>query len=295
MAGMRAVPFSWCQRVAGGLALALLVACAAPPRQVAVAPTAQALAVAMNGHAVVLLGEVHDNAAQHRLRLAALQERFAQGWRPALAFEQFDADRQADLERARRERPHDADYLIDHAVADRRGWDWDYYRPFVQWALDEDLPIVAANLGRAQAMRVAREGYGAVFDAATQARLGLDHLDPALLAVQREDIEVGHCNTLPAKAIDPMVRAQIARDITLANALRPYVSRGVVLLTGNGHVRRDAGVPRWLSDLPAGTVTAIGLLEEDPDADPAALAAQFDAMTFTARAEREDPCATLKR
>lgn len=281
--------------VASMLAFALLAGCAAPPKQVVVAPTAQALAAAMNGHPVVLLGEVHDNIAQHRLRLAALQQRYAQGWRPALAFEQFDADRQTDIDRARQARPHDADYLIDQAVTDRRGWDWDSYRPFVQWALDEDLPIVAANLGRAQAMRVAREGYGAVFDATTQARLGLEHLDPALLAIQREDIETGHCHTLPAKTIDPMVRAQIARDITLAQALRPYVDRGVVLLTGNGHVRRDAGVPVWLRDLPPGAVTAIGVLEEDPEADPMVLAAQFDAVVFTVRAERDDPCATLKR
>ena len=37
-------------------------------------PTAAALAQAMSGHRVVLLGEVHDNAAQHALRIAALRQ-----------------------------------------------------------------------------------------------------------------------------------------------------------------------------------------------------------------------------
>jgi len=43
-----------------------------------------------------------------------------------------------------------------------------------------------------------------------------------------------------------MARAQIARDLAIAEAIRPYFARGVVLLTGNGHARRDIGVPFFL-------------------------------------------------
>lgn len=272
-------------------------ACAttAPPATLAATP--QALAGAMQGHAVVLLGEVHDNAVQHRLRLDALRLRIEQGWRPALAFEQFDADAQPRIERAREERPRDADHLID-AATDRRGWDWALYRPFVQLALDHELPIVAANLSRAQAMRVAREGYEAVFDAAARAASGLDQLDPAVVARQQADIERSHCQALPPDAVAPMARAQIARDLTLATAIRPYAARGVVLLTGNGHVRRDAGVPIWLRDLPAGALVSIGLVEvadaDDDAEDGAALAARYDVFAYTARQSRPDPCAGFK-
>jgi hypothetical protein len=41
-----------------------------------------------------LLGEVHDNAAQHALRLRAFEALLATGARPALAMEQFDRNRQ---------------------------------------------------------------------------------------------------------------------------------------------------------------------------------------------------------
>ncbi len=277
------------------ICLSTLDACAGPARVDGIPPKAEALAAAMTGHAVVLLGEVHDNAWQHRLRAEALRLRIAQGARPALAFEQFDVDRQADIDRARRERPRDADHLIALASPDKSGWDWALYRPFVQLALDHDLPIVAANLGRTQAMQVARAGFGALWDAPTQAALGLDRIAPEVLAAQRADIDAGHCGTLPATALDPMARAQIARDLTLARAIRPHLTRGVVLLTGNGHVRRDAGVPIWLRDLAAGSVVSIGLIETDPDADAAELAAQYDAYVITPRAERSDPCAVLKR
>ena len=119
------------ERVGCALALlaTLLVACATSG-SVAWEPR-------LRGDAVVLLGEVHDNANQHALRLATLQRAFAAGWRPAIAMEQFDVDRQADIDRARRERPGDAAYLITLAAPSRGegGWNWNLYRPFVELAL----------------------------------------------------------------------------------------------------------------------------------------------------------------
>ena len=55
--------------------------------------TPAALEQAMKDHRVVLLGEVHDNAAQHALRVAALRQLLAAGARPAIAFEQLDRER----------------------------------------------------------------------------------------------------------------------------------------------------------------------------------------------------------
>ena len=50
---------------------------------------------------------------------------------------------------------------------------------------------------------------------------------------KREDaIAMGHCNLLERDALLALARAQMARDIVMATALRPYVSRAVVLLAG---------------------------------------------------------------
>jgi Haem-binding uptake, Tiki superfamily, ChaN len=45
-----------------------------------------------SGDAIVMLGEVHDNAEQHQLRLERLRQAFAEGWRPVIAMEQFDRE-----------------------------------------------------------------------------------------------------------------------------------------------------------------------------------------------------------
>jgi len=272
-----------------GLLAATTLATAAP---IEIATTPAALVQAMQGHRIVLLGEVHDNAAQHALRAAALRQLVVQGARPAIAFEQFDREHQPDIERARRERPRDADYLIAQAKGGDN-WKWDSYRPFVALALEYDLPIVAANLSRGEAMQVAIDGWPTVFDSATRSELRLEAL-PADFRRKHEDaIAIGHCNLLPPDALPARARAQMARDIIMARSIRPYINRGVVLLAGNGHVRRDIGVPFWLTNDERRSVVSIGLLERDDDGSDAESAAAFDAYMITERAERADPCKDL--
>lgn len=255
-------------------------------------PNPLAILHAIQGHRVVLLGEVHDSAAQHALRTAALRQWVVAGARPAIAFEQFDRERQADIERARRERPKDVDYLIAQAKSDP-AWQWRYYRPFVALALEYDLPIVAANLSRGDAMRVAIEGWPAIFDPATRSELRLDALPADFRRKHENAIAIGHCNLLPADALPARARAQMARDIVMAQSIRPYLERGVVLLAGNGHVRRDIGVPFWLMASERRSIVSIGMLERETDDSASESAAAYNAYVITERAERADPCKDL--
>jgi len=251
----------------------------------------------LRGDAVVLLGEVHDNAEQHRLRLAALQRAFASGWRPAIAMEQFDREHQADIDRARLERPGDAQHLIDAAAPPASrvggGWNWAFYRPFVELALRYDVPLIAANLSNADTSKIVRGGYAAVFDEATIAalRLGVP-IAAELQSAQEREIDAGHCHALPPSSWPRMARAQFARDAVMADVLRQAASSGsVVLLAGNGHVRRDIGAPRWLGTVEH-KVFAIGYLEVTDDSTPVTA---FDAVVRTAPAERADPCAEFQK
>jgi len=278
------------------LSALLLAALAAPAPASVVREDFDALALAetMARRPVVLLGEVHDNAVQHAVRAAALRRLLAGGARPAIAFEQFDRERQADIDRARREAPPAGRTLAGHVIEQARparGWDWRLYQPFVELALQHDLPIVAANLSRADAMRVAAQGFGSVFDQATRERFALDALPPALLAAHEQAVDDGHCNRMPAEALPAMARAQIARDLMLAEAIRPHFARGVVLLTGNGHARTDIGMPFFLSEAERALAIAIGLLERDKAGDDRAR--RFDVAFVTPAQPREDPCATI--
>nr|WP_256503760.1 ChaN family lipoprotein [Cupriavidus sp. WGtm5] len=262
-------------------AVAVLSAgCAAP------GPAPSALSAAFAGKSYVLLGEVHDNAAGQQQRLEALTRAIEQGWRPAIAMEQFDRERQADIDRARRERPRDADYLI--AQAGGGAWQWPLYQPVVALALQYDLPLVAANLSRADAAKIVRGGLDRLFSADERQQLGLTGaLPPDLVAAQTAVLDRGHCGNFPKAMLPGMLAAQAARDAVMAQALRPYAGRGAVLIAGNGHVRRDVGVPRWLGG-DAGQALSIGYVENAPEEG------KFDRAVVVPAVERKDPCLQAK-
>jgi uncharacterized iron-regulated protein len=246
----------------------------------------------LRANAIVLLGEVHDNAEHHRMRLQALRDAIAAGWRPAIAMEQFDRERQADIDRARSERPRDVQHLIASATPRDARWQWEHYRPVVALALEHGLPLIAANLSSADAGRIVRGGYAAVFDANTLEALTLNRpIEPEWQAAQEREIDAGHCGLLPRNAWPAMARAQFARDAVMASVLQAHAARGVVLVAGNGHVRRDIGVPRWLSEDERMRVVAVGYLEGSEMAPPKA----FDAVEHAAAPARTDPCAGLSK
>lgn len=194
---------------------------------------------------VLLLGEVHDNPQGHAARLALLQTRIDAGWRPAIAMEQFDTADQARLDAAL-QGCADADCVIAQAAPAKAGWDWPLYRPVIALALRHRLPLLAANLSRAEAGKVVKDGFAAALAPELIARYRLDALPGDLLAGQVDAVRSGHCDRLPKALLEPMARAQIARDVMMAEVLRRHAWREVVLLAGNGHVRNDIGVPHWL-------------------------------------------------
>ncbi len=270
----------------GSLRSALLLlalgaaACATPP------PATPAWRAAPGQ--VLLLGEVHDNAGQHALRAQALAALLARGDRPALLMEMFDRERQGLIDAVQFAGPGGPattlDAQVDAVVAAggaSPGWHWPFYRPYIRLALAHGLPIVAANVSRADARRTIAQGL-----AATGWRADVpDDIQRAQAAA----IVASHCGQVDGATAARMANAQVARDQLMAALVARHATRGVVLLAGNGHVRSDIGVPRWLG-LPLRQQThVVGMLERSDDH-----AAPFDEVLHSAAQPRPDPCAGMR-
>jgi uncharacterized iron-regulated protein len=231
---------------------------------------------------LVLLGEVHDNATQHALRAEAWRALLASGSRPALLMEQFDREHQSGIDRALAQPGATADQVIAAGQGTSpSGWDWTLYKPFIEAAIAHGVPVVAANVSRTDTRRVMAEGLAA---------LGFDATAPeALLDAHAHDIEQSHCGLIDLAQARRMAVAQLARDQFMARLLTLHAARGAVLLAGNGHVRRDTGVARWLPPDLASRSVSIGLLEQG-EASPG----EYDVRITTEPARRADPCEGLR-
>ena len=236
---------------------------------------------------VLLLGEVHDNAAGHKLRYELLRQRVEAGWRPAIVMEQFDRENQDVLSKAQKG-CLDAQCVIRVVGGPR--WNWQLYYPVIQLALTYQLPLIAGNLSRADAARAVRDGVTATFDPQSIRDYRLDQPLPAdVRGAQQTEIVAGHCNMLPEMMVEGMVNAQVSRDIWMAKIVRDQQPRDVVLIAGNGHVRKDIGVARWINAVaPALTVRSEGYVEGKADSG------RYDASYTVAPQPRPDPCAAVQ-
>lgn len=261
--------------------------------------------VARLAHArFVLLGERHDSADHHRLQAWIVGALVGSGVRPAVAFEQFAADRQQAIDGHLATRPRDASGLGTAVAWHASGWpDWSLYQPIADAAVSAGLPIVAADISR-QVLQAVRQGGIAALDEATRGRLGLDRpLDAKLREGLKRDIVEGHCGHVSERAVERMIEIQRTRDAWMADVLATP-GGAAVLIAGSGHARADHGVPAHLAwRAPEGAALSVGLVEvaAGVEAWPAyaarfgSAALPFDYVWFTARVDDIDPCEKFRR
>jgi uncharacterized iron-regulated protein len=99
---------------------------------------------------------------------------------------------------------------------------------------------------------------------------------------------------LPATAFKGMVNAQVARDVWMAKTIRENAAHGLILLAGNGHVRKDIGVYHWLNSAERSRTQAIAFTEGEDDGDTQD-ASLFDRNHRVEPFERDDPCEAFTR
>lgn len=243
---------------------------------------------------IVLLGERHDNPVHHRFRadLIGAWTDAARGRPTAVVFEHFDREHDAALRVAQRTGPSVAarattapeplERLLEAARFDRTVWGWPLHRPLFEAAAAGGALWIAANFSRASARRPAADAEP-VLTAIVQSARWTDAAQRSLEQSLRE----GHCNLLPERAIGRLVEIQRLRDAALAAPLYDAFERRMILLAGNGHVRRDYGVPLYLGSFER-TALVVGFEEASaPDAtrSPVTAAGDLAALLGTARAD----------
>lgn len=248
---------------------------------------------------LVLIGEKHDNAAHHEIQAALIDELAGRADIDVVAFEMLDGTDQDAADRLR-----DGELSLDgfaEAVDwQSSGWpSWDWYRPIFAAASNAGADIAGANLPNSSIGALYRSGLEAL-DADWLVRTGLAApLADAMRVELEQEIEEAHCGHELGGRASAMVAIQRARDAAMASSLVDARRGDIgVLIAGNGHVRRDRGVPSYLERLdPGGAVASIGLIEvESAWETPPDLASRFDYVLLTPRAKAEDHdyCAEMR-
>lgn len=240
-----------------------------------------ALATRLPTAGSLLLGEVHDNVAGHEARVAVLEQLARVAVPTALALEHIDQRHQVALDQARAAYPRDPQRWIDgvRAAGGAASWPWPQLRRALDVAVKAGWSVRGTNRTRTELDAVLAAGVASVLDEEGARRL-------------RQAIDEGHCGVLPPAATQRLAGLQQARDHAIVDALvaAHATARRVILLAGNGHVRRDFGVAAYPRLHAAGGVVSVGFVETG-DATPADA---FDHRVVVAPQARPDPCIGMR-
>jgi uncharacterized iron-regulated protein len=179
---------------------------------------------------VVFVGEFHDHIANHLAELGLLSALHQRVPMLALSMEQFERDRQSRLD----------DYLAGKIGEETltRGLGWknyeEAYRPLVEYAKDNHLPVIAANAPLDIVRCVAREGIAYLSGLpAAKRRLAADDIHTAdgpykqkFLRFSGTDAAHGGSGMPDGKAKQRMENnfaAQMTRDDTMADSIANFL------------------------------------------------------------------------
>lgn len=255
----------------------------------------------------LLIGEVHDNPDHHRWQAILLGAFSAvRTSKPAVIFEMVPERFQPVLNAARFEDIDENGNLGKQLEWEKRGWpSWRAYSIIFAVALEHELPLRAGSLDRANLRALSNEGLQAL-PAKERQRYGLQADFPTRLNDDlASELKASHCDLLPDASIPKMIDIQRLRDGVMADAMISASSGdGTVLIAGNGHVRKDRGVPLILRARdPEAKILTIGQVEVSPDAQSFADYAitnpqgepLYDLVIFTPKFSLTDHCAEMRK
>ncbi len=223
---------------------------------------------------VILFGEQHNNPVSHWLQLRLAKQAYAlNDKRVVLSMEMFEADNQL---------------LMDEYLGDRisvknfeeeirlwRNYKTDY-KPLVEWAKENGLPVVCANVPRRYANLVYRKGFEGLDSLSEEARRYLAPLpvpyDPEL-DCYKEMLSMG-----AGHGGENLPKAQAIKDATMAHFIKLNAVAGtrVIHLNGAYHSDRGQGTGWYLRQYaPSLKVGAFTTVSQD---DPSKLEKEYEGL-----------------
>jgi len=218
------------------------------PTQQALHP--QAVLKQLRQSRVVYLGETHDSEADHRAQLEILRSLHQQNPKLAIGMEMFQRPFQSGLD-SYLAGVATEEMLQEFTEFDKRwGFPWSFYSPIVEFAKENQLPVVALNTPTEVTQKVARQGLNSLTEEdrryippIAEIRLEPDRYRDRL----RQIFDGFHAGKGNNRGFDSFFQAQVLWDETMADAIAQFLKKNpdqqMLILVGQAHVIYGDGIP----------------------------------------------------
>jgi uncharacterized iron-regulated protein len=200
---------------------------------------------------VVFVGETHDHYQDHLAQLEVIRGLHARRPNLAIGVEYFQVPFQQALDAYIAGQSSEKQLLRKTEYFERWRFDYRLYRPIMQYARAQGIPVIALNIPTEISRKVARSGIDSLSESEkAQIPQEIDRSDTAYRERLRAVFDAHKEQAAAPGSFDDFVEAQLLWDEAMAKTAATYLQRHphrpMVILAGNGHLLYGSGIPHRL-------------------------------------------------
>jgi uncharacterized iron-regulated protein len=195
---------------------------------------------------IIYVGEFHDVFAHHAVQFDVIKGVYSRHKNISIGMEMFQKPFQYTLDDYVGGRIDEKEFLIRSEYFKRWGFDYNLYKPILDFARSRAVPVVALNLDRKIVSKVSKGGIDSLTK--KERKLIPEDMDFSDMRYKERLQETfrQHMNSKD-KDFDFFYQSQIVWDETMSQSIDEYlrVNPGsrMIVLAGQGHLRYGSGIP----------------------------------------------------
>jgi uncharacterized iron-regulated protein len=199
------------------------------------------------GKRIVYVGEFHDRFSHHNVELQVIEGVYRRNPQMAVGMEMFQRPFQPVLDDYVAGKIDEREFLKRSEYFKRWSFDYNLYKPLLDFARSKRIPVVALNLRREITDKVSREGMDAL---SAEERKELPRTIDFGDGDYRERLRAVFDQHKGSKerSFDFFYQAQVLWDETMAESVDEYLrrepGRQLVVVAGGGHLAYGSGIPK---------------------------------------------------
>jgi uncharacterized iron-regulated protein len=199
------------------------------------------------GKKIVYVGEYHDRFSHHTVELEVIKSLYMKDPKLAVGMEMFQRPFQKTLDDYIKGAIDEREFLKTTEYFKRWGFDYNLYKPILDFARAEKIPVVALNLRREITEKVSKGGMDSLLEEEKkEIPPQMDFSDDEYRDRLKEIFE--QHKSSGERDFDFFYQSQILWDETMAMSIDEYLRKNpdhrMVVIAGGGHVSYGSGIPK---------------------------------------------------
>jgi len=199
------------------------------------------------GKKIVYVGEYHDRFSHHSVELDVIKGLYRKDQKLAVGMEMFQRPFQKTLDDYIKGSIDEREFLKNTEYFKRWGFDYNLYKPILDFARSKKIPVIALNLRREITDKVSKGGMDSLSEEEKKEVPQQMDFSDSEYRDQLKEVFEQHKST-GERDFDFFYESQVLWDETMAMSIDEFLRKNpdhrMVVVAGGGHISYGSGIPK---------------------------------------------------